>query len=126
MIAREQVTFTAKGDNFRPSMVGAPYSKARDPGVIGQRGRYIGVPIPYGVADFDAPEEGKEKITYLHGLVTPFLSALRLAGAEEFQLHITYQYEYQCGLAFSKEETRMIVEMDCDLIIDCWTALPES
>lgn len=126
MIAREQVTFTAQGNNFRPSMVSAPYSEAHDPGVIGACGRYLGLPIPYGSADFDAPKEEQEKIAYLHRIVTPLLPALRSAGAEEFRLHITYHYENQCAIGFSKEEVKMIAEMDCDLPIDCWTADSES
>jgi hypothetical protein len=120
MIAREQITFTAQGDSFIPSKVDAPYSKAHDPGAIGERGRYTGMPIPYGVADFDVPDEEKEKIAYLHRIVMPLLPAMRSAGAEEFRLHITYRYENQCAIGFSKEEIKMIAELECDVPIDCW------
>lgn len=52
---------------------------------------------------------------------------MRDAGAEEFRLHITYDYDTQCALGFSKEELRMIREFDCELTIDCVTAdRPES
>jgi len=119
MITREQVTFTAQGDNFMPSKVGAPYSSAHDPGSIGQWGRYKGVPVPYGVADFEAPEVEKDKILYLHRIVVPFLPAMRSAGAEEFRLHITYHYEDQCSIGFSREEARMISELQCAVPIDC-------
>ena len=121
MIAREQVTFTALGARFFPSKVSAAYSKAHDPGVIGQLGRYRGQPVPYGVASFDAPEEEKEKIVYLHRVVFPLLPALRAAGADDFSLHITYKYENQCSIGFSKEEIRLIAELDCDVPVDCWT-----
>ena len=119
MITREQVTFTAQGDSFSPSKVGAPYSSAEDPGSIGQCGRYKGVPVPYGVADFDAPENEKDKIAYLHRVVVPFLAAMRSAGAEGFRLHITYHYESQCAIGFSQDEARMISELQCEVLIDC-------
>jgi hypothetical protein len=119
MITREQVTFTAQGENFFPSKVAAPYSTAHDPGVIGQWGRYKGKPVPYGVADFSVPEELEDKIPHLHRLVMPFLAAMRTAGAEEFRLHITYHYEDQCSIGFSKDEARMISDLGCDVPIDC-------
>ena len=119
MITRDQVTFAAQGDGFVPSKVGAPYSSAQDPGSIGQWGRYKGVPVPYGVADFDAPENLKDKIAYLHQVVVPFLAVIRSAGAEEFRLHITYHYENQCAIGFSREEARMISELQCEVSIDC-------
>ena len=40
------------------------------------------MPVPYGVADFDAPENLKDKIAYLHQVVVPFLAVIRSAGAE--------------------------------------------
>jgi hypothetical protein len=49
----------------------------------------------------------------------PFLGAMRAAGAEEFRLHITYHYEDQCSIGFSKEEARMISDLACDVPIDC-------
>jgi hypothetical protein len=119
MITREQVTFTAQGDDFFPSKVAAPYSEAHDPGVIGRWGRYKDKPVPYGVADFCVPDEMETKIPHLHSLVTPFLEAMRAAGAEEFRLHITYHYQDQCSLGFSKDEATMIAELCCDVLIDC-------
>ena len=103
-----------------PSKVVAPYSRAHDPGVIGVRGRYKGLPVPYGVADFDAPEEKEEKIAYLHGIVAPLLSELRAAGAENFRLRISYGYDSQCAIGFSQDEIRMIGELQCDVPIDCY------
>lgn len=121
MIIRTQVSFIATGERFTPSKVPASFSDAHDPGVIGRLGRYKGVPVPYGSADFDAPEEEPEKIAYVHRLAFPFLGAMRAAGAEDFSLRITYQYDSQCALSFTREEQRMICELDCDFCIDCWT-----
>lgn len=120
MIIHEQVTFIAQGDRFTPSLVAADFTDAHDPGVVGKRGRYRGVPVPYGVARVDAPKGEKEKIAYLHRKLVPLLSELRVAGAEVFDLRITYQYQDQCALGFSKEEMKMIAELDCVLAIDCW------
>jgi hypothetical protein len=122
MIARTQVTFSATGERFTPSKVPAQFSEAHDPGVIGKIGRYRGVPIPYGSADINVPEEVPEKIAFVHGRALPFLHAMREAGAEHFSLHITYHYADQCALGFSKEELQMIVELDCDFAVDCMIA----
>ena len=124
MIVCEQMTFSAQGDRFTPSSVSAPFTKSHDPGVIGKRGRYIGVPIPYGMAEFDVPEEEKEKIRYLHRLVVPHLSAIKAAGADVLRIHISYGYADQCSLAFSRDEIQMLAEMDCDIPIDCWKGEP--
>ena len=115
------MTFVAHGERFTPSKVPAQYSSAHDPGVIGSLGRYRGTPIPYGSADFDVPQEVEEKIAYVHGRVFPFLAAMREAGADTFWLHITYHYEAQCALGFSKDELKMILDLDCELLIDCIT-----
>jgi len=121
MIIRTQVSFIATGERFTPSKVSASFTASHDPGVIGDRGRYRGVPVPYGSADFHAPEEEPEKIAYIHRLAFPFLRAMREAGAENFSLRITYQYDSQCALSFTREEQNMICELDCDFCIDCWT-----
>jgi hypothetical protein len=121
MIVRTQVSFSAIGDQFTPSKVCAQFSEAHDPGVIGKLGRYRGVPVPYGSADIIVPEEVEEKIAYVHGHAFPFLRDMRQAGAENFSLHITYQYDAQCALGFSKEELKLIMQLECDLAIDCWT-----
>jgi hypothetical protein len=120
MITTEEVTFTAQGVHFTPSKVVAPFSAAHDPGVLGKRGRYRGLPVPYGAADFDVPKEEKEKIAYLHRTVLPHLAAMRASGAEEFRVHITYHYESQCAVGFSKEEIRLLSELECEVPIDCW------
>jgi hypothetical protein len=122
MIVLTQMTFVACGERFTPSKVGAHFSKAHDPGVVGTVGRYRGVPIPYGSADFDVPEAVPEKIAYVHERAFPIMASMREAGAEEFWLHITYHYDAQCALGFSKEELKMILELDCELHIDCMTA----
>jgi len=119
MIVRTQVTFSATGERFTPSKVAADFSEAHDPGVIGQIGRYRGVPVPYGSADFDVPDEVPEKIAYVYERAFPFLCAMREAGADDFSLHITYHYDAQCALGFSKEELKMITELDCGFAIDC-------
>lgn len=122
MIVRTQVTFSATGARFTPSKVTAEFSEAHDPGVIGQTGRYRGVPVPFGSADIDVPDEVPEKIAYVYERVRPFLCAMREAGAEDFWLHITYHYSAQCALGFSQEELKMILAMECDFAIDCMEA----
>lgn len=98
------------------------FSEAHDPGVIGKLGRYRGVPVPYGSAGFDAPEEEKSKIAWVYDRVAPFRKAMQDAGAEHFTLSITYTYDSQCALSFAKEELKMILELDCDFNVDCQSA----
>jgi hypothetical protein len=119
MIVRTQVTFSATGEHFTPSKVPAQFSESHDPGVIGRVGRYRGVPVPYGLAAFDVLEEVPDKIAYVHQHAFPFLRAMREAGAKHFSLHITYSYDAQCALGFSKKELKMITDLDCDFLVDC-------
>jgi len=107
MIVREQVTFSAQGQNFTPSKVSALFTEAHDPGALETWGPDKGIPTPYGAADFDVPEEEEKKIPFLHRTVLPYLAALRSAGAEDFTLHITYHCENQCAIGFSKDEIKM-------------------
>jgi hypothetical protein len=76
--------------------------------------------VPAGSANFDVPEGEKKGIRYLHSLVYPLMPALRAAGATAFFIHITYHYDYQCGLGFDAEEMRMLAEFGCTVSIDCW------
>ncbi|HEY4415377.1 MAG TPA: hypothetical protein VGO57_06765 [Verrucomicrobiae bacterium] len=107
------------GDDFRPSLVDAPFSEAEDPGTIGKLGRYRGVPTPYGSANFDVPETEPNGIRYLYKLAFPWLPALRAAGATDFDIHITYHYDVQCALAFGEDEMKLLAEFGCAVSIDC-------
>lgn len=118
MIHRTQITFSATGDHFTPSKVNAPFSNAHDPGEVGRFGRYRGIPDPLGHASFDAPEEEPEKISYIHRIVVPLLPELRRAGAEDFSLRITYSSD-SGSIGFSREEIKMLAELQCDVPIDC-------
>ncbi len=122
MITRTQATFVVTGKRFTPSIVQASFSDAHDPGVIGDVGRYRGVPVPYGSAQFTAPEDESEKIAWIHCRAFPLLSAIREAGAEHLTLHVTYTHDAQCALSFTREELKMILDLDCDLHVDCQSA----
>ena len=118
MILRTQVTFSAAGDGFTPSKITAPFTNAHDPGEIGRAGRYRGIPDPNGYASFDAPEDVPKKIEYLHRIVVPLIPALREAGADDFWLRITSHCD-SGAIGFSKEEIKMLAELQCDVPIDC-------
>jgi hypothetical protein len=120
MITRTQISLVASGETFRPSAIDAPFSDAEDPGTIGRRGRYRGVPMPAGSATFSVPESEKEGIPYLHALVFPLMPVLRAGGATDFFIHITYHYDQQCALGFGSEELQMLAEFGCDVSIDCF------
>ncbi|MBI5770443.1 MAG: hypothetical protein HZA93_21885 [Verrucomicrobia bacterium] len=122
MIVRTQVSFSVCGERFTPSKVPAQFSNSHDPGVIGKIGRYRGVPVPYGSAGFDAPEEEPAKIAWIYERVAKFRDAMRNAGGEYFTLSITYTYDSQCALSFSKKELKMILALDCDFHVDCQAA----
>jgi len=122
MIVRTQVSFSVSGERFMPSKVPATFSDAHDPGVIGKLGRYRGAAVPYGSAGFHAPEEEKSKLAWIYDRVLPFRAAMQDAGAEHFTLSVTYTYDSQCALSFTKEELKMILELDCDFHVDCEVA----
>jgi len=119
MIIRAQVKFSAQGTAFTPSQANIPYSAFHDPGAVGDCGKYKDLPIPYGSADFDAPEEEQDKIRYLYLLVRPHLSVLKELGAESFSLHISY-YADSGVIAYSASELKMIAELECDIPIDLY------
>ena len=120
MVTRTQISFVASGDKFRPSTVNATFSEAEDPGAIGKRGRYRGLPVPNGSAIIDVPENEKQGVRFLHDLAFPLMPALRAAGATDFWIHITYHYDEQCTLGFDSEELRMLAEFGCTVSVDCW------
>lgn len=120
MVTRTQISFVAVGQAFRPSTVEAAFSEREDPGEMGKRGRYRGVPVPVGSATFCVPESESEGIRYLHETVVPLLPVLRAAGATEFFIHITYHHDGQCALGFTAEEMRMLADLGCEVSVDCW------
>ena len=119
MITRTQISLVVSGESFRPSAVSAPFSETEEPGAIGTRGRYRGVPVPSGSASFDVPVTEQDGIRYLHRLVFPLLPALRAAGATDFFIHITYHCEQQCALGFDSDELRLLADFGCQVSIDC-------
>ena len=119
MITRTQISCVASGESFRPSAVSAPFSETEEPGAIGRRGRYRGVPVPAGSASFDVPENEQDGIGYLHRQVYPLMPALRAAGATDFFVQITYHYDQQCALGFGSDELRLLAEFGCPVSIDC-------
>jgi len=120
MITRTQISLIASGDTFLPSTIDAPFSSTEDPGAIGRRGRYRGVPVPGGSATFSVPESEKDGIRHLHASAFPFLPILRAAGATYFVIHITYHYDHQCALGFDSEELQKLAEFGCTVAVDCW------
>jgi hypothetical protein len=117
MIHREEITFCAYGKRLFRSKVSAPFSDAHDPGSIGMYAPHKVEPLPYGSANFDVPEMEEGKIVWIHRLVAPLLPSLKEAGADDFWLHITYHCD-SGAIGFSKEELKMIVDLDCDFSID--------
>ena len=122
MITRTQVTLCVYGTHFTPSKVAAKFSSAHDPGALGTMGRYRGVPIPYGSAEFDAPEAQEKQIEFVFRLAAPFVAAMRAAGAESLLMHITYHFAGQCAIELLTEELKMVSGLQCDLVIDCFNA----
>lgn len=119
MILKTTISFTAYGEQFFPSKVDAPFTEANDPGDLYTHRARLGQPIPYGSACFYAPEGESEPIAYLHRLVVPLLGKLKEAGADDFSMRITYVTD-SGSLGFSKEDLRMIAELECDLPIDVY------
>ena len=117
MILRTKATFSAQGAAFRPSLANVPFSSFHDVGAVGASGRYRGLPTPYGVAYFHAPENEEEPIRYLHRLVRPILGVLKALGADSFSLHLTYDSD-SGALGFSAAELKIISELECDMPID--------
>ena len=123
-----QISFHAKGNQFRPSDIDFAFSKAIDTGTIGKNGYYLNKPIPYGSIVIEVPREipNAERISYLVKLVQPLIPEIKQAGATEWYLDIARYYSNQCNEDYSSEEMALMASLNCPLYYSAYKVSEEE
>lgn len=103
------------GADFRPSRVPFQFTEQHDPGTIGTRYRYRGLPMPYGSASYVVPPSvpNAERIRHVVQTIEPVLPAIRAAGATDCHISIGRFYYAQCNEEYSLEELQLIARLGC-------------
>ena len=111
------ITFEIRGREFRPSLIDLNFQRQHDVGVLGTRGRYKGLPYPYGSASYLAPSDLAHnlRIPHIAKVFVPRLDQLRRAGAEDWHVSIGRYYSAQCNEEFEAAELTALVELGCSL-----------
>lgn len=120
-------TFLAHGEIFSPAQAEQTYAVAFDekqePGAIGVKGRYRGVPTPYGAAQkswaTDAVcfvEPGQPFLDLLQRLA----EASRFAGATCVTLDFMVNFQDQCNFEFSPAFAAGVARADVTVTISCY------
>ncbi len=105
------------GMNFKPTRVeqetGLIFTKKKEIGSIGANSRYKNQPLPYGSAQFEAPEtiEWDKQVLWLANKWIGKINIARLHGAEDVHFWIGYFYDTQCNCELSVEEIKAINEL---------------
>jgi len=126
MIDDISVSIDFCGDKFSPNkaekITGLVFTKKIELGDIGIRGRYKGIPMPYGSGTLDAPQEidMHERILWLTKELTGKIEALQKLGADEPHIYIGYFYKDQCNLTLSKTEIAAIAALNLEFCFSCY------
>ena len=121
-IERVSLSFHAMGDAYFPRRVSFSWTQADDPGTIGERGRYRGIPTPYGSSSYEVPDEIpiQDRIAHLHKMIVPLLPKISEAGATRTWVSAGYFYDSQCNLSFSLEELGMLRDFNTHFDVSCY------
>lgn len=118
----------ASGDNFSPAafakMSNVKLVEAPEPGEIGTRGRYRGVPEPYGSATIEVSDKAENDWTRFDELLTVVencIGALREAEADDIWISVSLFHDGQCNFGFSKDELKRIAALNIDMPISCYS-----
>lgn len=123
---------TVWGEHFHPSEVERLtricFSSKNEPGEIGKKGRYAGVPKPYGSAELLMEQTSIESGSGASGLMdTRWLKHLgtiiqpcREAGATHLEVHVDISYAGQCNLSLSADELAALAALGVPLTLTCY------
>lgn len=126
MITKQAISLEMNGETFSPSearlLTGLSFTRMNDPGGIGTRGRYKGMPVPYGMCALEVPADipAAKRLTWLLDAALPHMGTLRRLGATEMYVSIGYFWRDQCNLAYSSEELTKLARLGIDLCVSCY------
>ena len=117
---------TLWGEQFSPrraeEATGLTLTHKNEPGEISLRGRYKGLPLPYGSAFVEVPAdvEPARRLPWLIECAEGHLAALQALGASLCKLHVDVRYWDQCNLEFNPRELARIAALGVLFTITCW------
>lgn len=116
-----EVSLHVYGERFQPSKVSFPFSYALDAGEVGIRGKFNGIPTPFGHATIRAPATSAagRHISTVCEIGLNLMPELKAAGANEFQLWVLREYDAQCNEELTPDEIALIARLGCSL---CYSA----
>jgi hypothetical protein len=124
---------TVWGEHFRPSEVeqlaSIGFSSKNESGEVGRKGRYAGVPKPYGSAELLMPSVSIEEaggatalldVNWLKQLdrIIPYC---RDAGATDMEVHVDVSYDGQCNVSLSANELAALAALRIPLTMTCYS-----
>ena len=124
---------TVWGEHFRPSEVehltGISFSSRNEPGEVGRKGRYAGVPKPYGSAELlmePVTIEAAGGATTLLDVnwlkqLDSIIRYCRDAGATDMAVHVDISYDGQCNLSLSANELAALAALSIPLTMTCYS-----
>lgn len=116
------------GPAFSPSnVIWLKHTELRDinePGDIGTKGRYKGLPLPYGSCTIIITEKPGDwnLLDNLLIVLEAHIDKIRQQGGTEIILYCNVFHDGQCNFEFTGEELEKISKMNISLAISCYTA----
>jgi len=114
------------GKLFYPSKViseiGINFEKHHDVGIIGEKGRYLGQPIPYGSATISPPKNIEEwaQIMWLLNLLDDKVNVIRKFGGLDISLKVAYYYNGQFNTEMGVEEISSMARLNIPFLFSVY------
>lgn len=123
------------GEHFSPSQAekisGITFDEKKARGDIGIRGKYKGLPTPYGSASINFEHPGGDADLLpanlpLLDILEQFIPSFQSVGAEEITIFVNVFYTAQCNLELSPELLRRLAGLGIPLCISTVYEGPED
>ncbi len=112
------------GQQFNPTRMLEQISSAvrvhhvTEPGQIGERGRFKGVPTPYGACTIMAPDNVavSERISWMTDFISKHINTFRINGATDIVFHLEWE-GVQGNMEFTPKELKGLADLQIPLTI---------
>lgn len=122
-MVKEYYAIEIQGRDFDPikveQIINFKFNNTINPGEIGLRGRYKGIPTPYGSATIVMPNDNEKLLSLLQYLQS-IISHIRSHGADDIVLYGVYAYKGQCNCELGIEEIRLLAELKIPFIFSVY------
>lgn len=113
------------GDSFSPSAAeretGLVFTSKNEVGDLGKRGRYANLPIPYGAAILEPPDDvpTSQRLDWLLDHVLPHLETLRRLGGLNGRLHSIFWFDSNCNLEWNSDQLKKLALLGIPYTSSC-------